>query len=372
MIAVFVLILVIELISNNFMEPWLYGRSIGVSEVALIVSAAFWAWLWGPLGLILSTPITACLVVFGRYVHNLQFIPHFLGNEPVLSTEVSFYQRLLAKDVEEASDLVEAYIQEHPVETVYDEVFLPALLQSRRYQEQGDINRDDRRYISRGIRQIVDEIVEPAMDESHEAKNREKPSARLLRRVRTMGLAWDPAGEAGLYLLKSMCDLTVTEWRIFPVQGGWGEAVDQIRREKPRILVLGALQTRRMGRVRSFCRRIKSHFPDLVILVHLWGQEEVGAVRTQLQATGAEDMAVTFMDGWEQFKSHLEAAAKSVPEKSTEQSNGARKASSQADLIESSGSHGDRQLCRREQAEECCPQFALQCWQPRELLRDVG
>lgn len=327
MVGVVIYFLILELISNNFMEPWLYGRSIGVSEAALIFSVAFWAWLWGPLGLILATPITACLVVFGRHFTSLSLVPHFLGNEPVLSTEITFYQRLLAKDVDEANDLVEAFIQEHPVETVYDEVLLPALLQTKKYQDSGDLTRDDRKYIYTGLRQIVDEIVEPAMDESHEKNQENRPVVRLSRRVRTLGLAWDPAGETGLYLLKSMCDLTLTDWRIFPLQGGWGEAVDQIRREKPQILILGTLQTRRLGRIRAFCRRIKSHFPDLVILVHAWGQEDAQSLRTQVQAVGADDVATSFVEGWSQFKTHMDSVIKAEPESATQTngSNGARK-----------------------------------------------
>lgn len=298
-------ILVLELISNNFMEPWLYGRSIGVSEIALLVAAAFWTWLWGPLGLILSTPITACLVVFGRYVQPLSLIPHFMGNEPVMATEVTFYQRLLARDVEEANDLVEAQIKEHPVETVYDDVLLPALVQVKRYQEAGDITREDRKYILGGIRHIVDEVVEPAMDESHESSE-ERPMTRLGRRVRVMGLAWDPAGETGLYLLKSMMDLSRADWRIFPLQGGWGEAIDQIRREKPRILILSTMQGKRMGRVRTFCRRIKEHFPDLLILVHAWGDDNLETVREQMKVVGAEDVATHFIEGWKQVNAHVQ------------------------------------------------------------------
>src|SRR5262249_55423048 len=92
------LLLTLELVVANVIEPWLYGQSIGVSEVALLVAAAFWTFLWGPIGLVLSGPLTVCLVVLGRHVPQLGFISVLLGDEPALEANVRFYQRLLAGD----------------------------------------------------------------------------------------------------------------------------------------------------------------------------------------------------------------------------------------------------------------------------------
>src|SRR5439155_7987486 len=92
------LFIVLELATANFVEPWLYRQSIGVSEVALLIAAAFWAFLWGPVGLILSCPLTVCLVVLGKYVPQLDFLVVLLGDEPALAEKVSLYQRLAAKD----------------------------------------------------------------------------------------------------------------------------------------------------------------------------------------------------------------------------------------------------------------------------------
>ena len=91
---------------HNVMEPWLFGHSMGVSEVALLVAAAFWAFLWGPVGLVLSSPLTVCLVVLGKYVPQLEFLDVLLGDEPALDPDVSYYQRLLARDQDEAAQLV--------------------------------------------------------------------------------------------------------------------------------------------------------------------------------------------------------------------------------------------------------------------------
>ncbi len=100
------LFLVVELVIANLVEPRLYGQSMGVSEIALLVSAAFWAFLWGPIGLVLSSPLTVCLVSLGRYTPQLEFLWHLLGDGPALDKQVSFYQRLLARDEREAEGLI--------------------------------------------------------------------------------------------------------------------------------------------------------------------------------------------------------------------------------------------------------------------------
>src|SRR5262249_8294685 len=117
--------LTLELLAAYVVEPLLLGHSTGVSPLALVFAAAVWTWLWGPLGLILSTPMTTCLVVLGKYVPGLEFLDVLLGDERVLDTSVSFYQRLLARDQDEATELVEHYLESHPPEAVFDELLLP-------------------------------------------------------------------------------------------------------------------------------------------------------------------------------------------------------------------------------------------------------
>ena len=134
------LFLTLELIISNFIEPRLYGQSMGVSEIALLVSAAFWAFLWGPIGLVLSSPMTVCLVVLGRYIPQLEFLSVLLGDEPALDAAISFYQRLLARDQDEAEGLVIEQMKaaESP-EEVYDTMLLPALGAIKRNRVSGDI-----------------------------------------------------------------------------------------------------------------------------------------------------------------------------------------------------------------------------------------
>ena len=157
------LFLTLELIISNFIEPRLYGQSMGVSEIALLVSAAFWAFLWGPIGLVLSSPLTVCLVVLGRYTPRLEFLSVLLGDEPALDISISFYQRLLARDQDEAEDLILEQIKESgSPEQVYDAMLLPALGAIKRNRVRGDITEDDERYALQSIQEIVEDLGQRA------------------------------------------------------------------------------------------------------------------------------------------------------------------------------------------------------------------
>src|SRR3990172_4834484 len=126
------LFVVLELVTNNVIEPWLYGRHTGVSSFALIVAIVFWTSLWGPAGLLLSTPLTVCLVVIGKYVPQLQFLNILLGDEPGLAPQMRLYQRLVAGNREEADEIVEDFLKEKDLSTMYDELLIPTLALAER------------------------------------------------------------------------------------------------------------------------------------------------------------------------------------------------------------------------------------------------
>jgi hypothetical protein len=154
---------VIELLSNNFMEPLLYGASTGMSTVAILVSAVFWTWLWGAIGLVLATPLTVCLVVIGKYVPQLQFLDILLGDEPVLEPPARVYQRLLALDQEEAAELAQGYLKETgSLERVYDDLLLPAMAMSEQDRHKGKIDEEREAFINQSMRDLIDELGDAA------------------------------------------------------------------------------------------------------------------------------------------------------------------------------------------------------------------
>ena len=151
----------LELFINNVLEPWLYGSSTGLSPLAIIVAAVFWTTLWGPVGLLLATPLTVCLVVLGRHVPQLQFFEVLLGDQPVLAPEVKFYQRLLAGDPHEAEELAEDLLEEQPLQELLDDVVLPALLFADQDRQRGVLEPARAQAVAAAVTTIVDDLAEP-------------------------------------------------------------------------------------------------------------------------------------------------------------------------------------------------------------------
>ena len=123
----------------------LYGHSTGLSPVSVIVSAVFWTWLWGPIGLIMSTPLTLCLVVMGRHVKSLEFFDVLLGDRPALTPVESFYQRILAGNPDEALAQAELFLADRPLVDYYDGVVLQGLKLAVEDQAQGHDRQSSRR-----------------------------------------------------------------------------------------------------------------------------------------------------------------------------------------------------------------------------------
>lgn len=159
------LFIFVEILTTNALEPWLFGASAGMSPVAVLVSATFWTWLWGPIGLVLSTPLTACLVVIGRYAPPLRFLSILLGDEPPLAAEESFYQRLLAGDAAEATEQIETYLKTGSLAGFCDQVAIPALLMAQEDAERGVLTRNNRSEIVDAIRDTLDNIADDERNE---------------------------------------------------------------------------------------------------------------------------------------------------------------------------------------------------------------
>ena len=161
-----------ELITANAVEPMLFGSSTGLGSLAVLVAAAFWTWLWGPVGLLLSTPLTVCLVVMGKYVPALGFLNIMLSDEPALNPPDRVYQRLLALDQEEAADLIHEYAKAMPLEQLYDEVVLPALALAEGDVHHGGLTGERRDAIRTGLAEIVDELGDRATADATRAASR--------------------------------------------------------------------------------------------------------------------------------------------------------------------------------------------------------
>jgi predicted PurR-regulated permease PerM len=148
------LFVVLELLSNNLMEPWLYGSNTGVSSIALIVAAVFWTWLWGPVGLVLATPLTVCLVVMGHHVPRLRFLSILLSDEEALTPAEECYHRLLAGGLDEADELVDSYVKTNSLTALYDSVLIPVVTSAEMDHRREALDDEQRAAVEQGVRDI--------------------------------------------------------------------------------------------------------------------------------------------------------------------------------------------------------------------------
>ena len=175
-----VLFLVVEGLIGQVIEPWLYGHNTGISPIAVVISATFWTWLWGPIGLVLSTPLTVCLVVLGRHVEQLNFLDVILGDAPALTPVETFYQRMLVGDASEVADQAEQFLKKNSLIAYYDEVALPALLMAQTDLRRGVLDESRQRRVKDTIAEVIEDLSDH-VDEQPAADSAE-PEPYALRR----------------------------------------------------------------------------------------------------------------------------------------------------------------------------------------------
>lgn len=294
-VLVLALFTVLELLISYVLEPMIYGHSIGVSGVALLLATIFWAWLWGPIGLLLATPLTACLVVVGRYVPHMSFLAVLLGDQPVLKPTVTYYQRLLARDQDEAIDLVEDYLKTHPIRDVYEKILLPALVLTKENKSRHDFTPDDERYILLAVREMVDDLAAIRKQEKLEAGAEPNPAGADGKKVLVLGCpANDEADELALHVFRQCLDSPRCDFEVIPANTLAGEIVERVHRESPGLVCVGVLPSGGYAQARYLCKRLRAEAPELKIVVGCWSLEEnVELTRERLLSAGADQVGVT-------------------------------------------------------------------------------
>jgi predicted PurR-regulated permease PerM/GAF domain-containing protein len=266
-IALFV---VVELISNNLVEPWLYGASTGVSNVALLVAAVFWTWLWGPVGLLLSTPMTVCLLVLGKYVPGLSFLSVLLGSEPVLDPEARLYQRMLAMDEDELMALAGKFRTERSLTELYDSVLIPALTLAEEDRHKGTLAEVRQAFIAQNTR----ELIELLGDENLERKAKSDPAPEPI-----VPHDWPPvlcipardeADELAVAMLVQLAQQKGIPAHPVSVKTVPAEWFRHIRREHVAVVCISAIPPFAVSAARQVCKRIKQAFPRVKIIVGIW------------------------------------------------------------------------------------------------------
>ncbi|MDQ2844751.1 MAG: AI-2E family transporter [Acidobacteriota bacterium] len=261
----------IELTMSAAIEPWLYGAHTGISSLAILVSAAFWTLLWGPIGLVLSTPMTVCLLVLGRYVPPLRFLSVLLGDEPVLPPEACYYQRLLALDEDEAQEVAEAYLKEKTVLDLYDHVLIPALHLAEQDRHEHALDEDRQKLIYETTKDLINQLSE------------ETAYAPPARKVSVLCVpARDEADELVGLMLAHVLRLSGFSADAIAI----AKVEDMLRSIEQRgtdILFISALPPFAVNQARSLCRRVRRMLPDLKVMVGFWDPTaEVGKIQERL------------------------------------------------------------------------------------------
>jgi predicted PurR-regulated permease PerM len=293
------LFLVLEVVTGMVMEPWLYGQSAGVSQVALLIAVIFWSWLWGPVGLLLATPLTVCLIVLGKHLPALGFIVVLMGDRPVIEAKARYYQRLLARDQDEAADIVEAYVNADGRDSVYDAVLLPALFYAKQDRDRDLLSEDDARFVGQATREILDVVA-------HEAPARsEKDTGDLSvndpgadTRVLMLGCpARDEADALALEMVRRVLDPARYRMQLSGTGMLTAEVVAWVELHRPALLCVGAVAPGGLSQARHLCKRLRSQCPELKIVVVRWGlHDEKDADHEQLLAAGADYVETTVLD----------------------------------------------------------------------------
>jgi predicted PurR-regulated permease PerM len=260
-LTVLAFFVVVELTVANVVEPLLFGHGTGVSPIALLVGAAFWAWVWGPIGLLLATPLTVCLVVLGQYVPRLGFLAVLLGNTPALPAPVRLYQRLFSRDEAEAKQRVDEHAAAHGAEAAFDDMVIPALLLARKDRAAGELSPEGEEFALAAVRRIV-AAVEPAGEIPAQ-------SATVLA-VPAHHPAEEPTLDMLAHLLRSDgVGVEAVSAKVLP-----SDVADRVAAARLRAVFISVLPPGGLPQAAYLCRMLRKRFPDLTIVVGWWGSEK--------------------------------------------------------------------------------------------------
>lgn len=270
---------VLEIAVANFIEPMLYGARTGISSLAILVAAVFWTFLWGPIGLVLSTPLTVCLVVMGRHVPNMQFLNVLLGDEPVLLPSAHFYQRLLAADQVEARQVLNRHLKDKSLEELYDSVVIPALRLAEQDRHRNDLDEESEKFIYQTTKDLVKRLSEEIKDQSGPNRPGEQattsgPADKPLEPPKRFSSvvclpARDEADEIIATMLAQLLERAGYNSQCVPL-GSVVDMLARVEKVKPDIVCVSALPPFAVTHARNLCERLRSQFPNQGIVVGLW------------------------------------------------------------------------------------------------------
>jgi predicted PurR-regulated permease PerM len=272
--GIFGLYVGIDLCAYNLVEPLLYGSSTGMTPLAILVAAVFWTWLWGPVGLLLSTPLTVCVAVIGRYAPSFRFLGVLLSDEPVLSPDKRFYQRLLAMNLEEATEVAETFLKGKSLEELYEEVMVPALRLAEQDRFDQKLDADQEHFLYENLRLLVEDLAERSPElvagdngKARRAEREAAPPQSAPPPVVVLVLpARDPADEIACLMLTKVLQLRGIGARNISAEALASERLDEIGRSKVHVACVCAVPPDGWLAARYLCKRLGTEFPDVQLV----------------------------------------------------------------------------------------------------------
>ncbi len=290
-VATAALFLVLEVVAANFIEPLLYGAHVGLSALAILVAAVFWTLIWGFPGLVLSTPLTVCLVVMGRYVPGLAFLDILLGDEPVLLPHQQYYQRLLAADQNEARGILEQHLKEKSLDEVYSSVVIPALSLAEQDRHRNELDEETQNFVFQSIRETVEDLdsspAEQVTDVTLENSFETFPPGPETGHLDVLCIpARDQADDVVAMLLSQLVERHGHRVESIPI-GTTSEMLSQVADANPSIVCISALPPFALNHAGVLYRKLRARLPGVHIVICLWhfeGDLEKAAIRIKLAA----------------------------------------------------------------------------------------
>ena len=294
------LFIVLEAIVSNFVEPWLYGANTGVSPIALIISAVFWTWLWGPIGLVLSTPLTVCLAVIGRHVPRLEFLGILLSEDQALAPHEEFYHRLLSFSMDSAEEFATKYVETESLTALYDKVLIPAIAAVEIDAHRGSLTAEQRTSALQRIHEIIDDFSgwEASRNDSDEQKSDDltgvaPPIGSRVLCLPASAFRDELAGEMLVQLLRNQG----FEAENLPARLKHEELIDRAVEVQPECICVSVVPPTSIAQARHLSSAIHERLGSVTILVGAWSARfDAEKLRERLRATHASDVAVSLAD----------------------------------------------------------------------------
>ena len=318
---IFGVFVLLEIVTANYVEPHVYGKHTGLSTLAVLIAAAFWTLIWGPVGLILSVPLTVCLVVMGSHVPSLEFLTVLLGDQPVIPPYTAFYQRMLAHDEREASDILQNCLKSESLAAVYDSILIPALTLVEMERQKGELEESTVRFIRTSTSEMVDELGFRAAEEKAE-----------LAQVTTAGPNGENAGTDSQSLIANPTpapsvvvipvrdgsdDLIATMLTQVLDQAGFhstcipiqriDETISAVAGQKPDLVFLSGMPPVAMARANRIFRSLRRANPALKIIMGIWHYNEDPAKAAQMISRTEElHISTSLSDAVSEAQSYVE------------------------------------------------------------------